>query len=70
MVKRVILNINLSKASGCDCIPGVILKNFEPEFSYILAELFNMCPKKSSPDSCKVSLAVPVFKNVWRKINS
>ena len=31
----------MSKASGPDCIPVVVLKNFEPEFSYIPAELFN-----------------------------
>ena len=39
MVKKVIMNLDLSKASGPDCIPVVILKNCEPELSYILAEL-------------------------------
>ena len=34
----------------------VVLKNCEPEDSYILAELFNMCPKMSFfPDCWKVS---------------
>ena len=43
----------------------VVLKNGEPELSYILAELFNMCLKESCfPDCWKVSLVVPVFKNV------
>ena len=35
----------LSKASGPDCIPVVVLKNRELELSYILAELFNKCLK-------------------------
>ena len=39
MVKKVMMNVDLSKASGPDCIPVVVLKNCEPEFSYILAEL-------------------------------
>ena len=44
----------------------VILKNCEPELSYILAELFNMCLKDSCFPGCwKVSSVVPVFKNVW-----
>ena len=41
MVRKVVMNLDLSKASGPDCIPVVVLKNFEPELSYILAELFN-----------------------------
>ena len=48
MVKNVILNLDSSKASGPDCIPVVVLKNCEPELSYILAELFNKCMKESS----------------------
>ena len=43
MVKKVIINIDLSKASGPDCISVVVLKNCEPELSYILAKLFNKC---------------------------
>ena len=43
MVKKVTMNLDLSKASGPDCIPVVVLKNYEPELSYILAELFNKC---------------------------
>ena len=65
MVKKVIMNLDLSKASGPDCIPVVVLKNCEPELSYILAELFNKCLKESSfPDCWKVSSVVPVFKNI------
>ena len=64
MVKKVIMNLDLSKASGPDCIPVVVLKNCEPELSYILAELFNKCLKESCfPDCWKVSLVVPVFND-------
>ena len=41
MVKKVIMNLDLSKASDPDCIPVVVLKNWETELSYIRAELFN-----------------------------
>ena len=65
MVKKVITNLDLSKASGLDCIPVMVLKNCEPELSYILAKLFNKCLKESCfPDCWKFSLLVPVFKNV------
>ena len=68
MVKRVITNLDSSKASGPDCIPVVVLKNCEPELSYILAELFNKCLKESCfPDCWKVSSVVPVFKNVGER---
>ena len=68
MVKKVIMNLDLSKASGPHFIPVVVLKNCEPEFSYILAELFNKCPKESCfPDCWKVSLVVAVFKNVGER---
>ena len=68
MVKKVITNLDLSKASGPDCIPVVVLKNCEPELSYILAELFNKCLKESCfPDCWKVSSVVPVFKNVGER---
>ena len=65
MVKKVIANLDLSKASDPDCIPVVVLKNCEPELSFILAKLFNKCLKESCfPDCWKVSSVVPVFKNV------
>ena len=41
LVKKFIVNHDLSKASGPDCIPVVVLKSCKPELSYILAELFN-----------------------------
>ena len=65
MVKKIIKNLESSKASGPDCIPVVVLKNCELEVSYILAELFSMCLKESCFPNCwKVSSMVPVFKNV------
>ena len=68
MVKKVIMNLDLSKASGPDCIPVMVLKNCELELSYILAELFNKCLKESCfPDCWKVSSVAPVFKNVGER---
>ena len=68
MVKKVIMNLDSSKASGSDCIPVVVLKNCEPELSYILANLFNICLKESCFPGCwKVSLVVPVFKNIGER---
>ena len=62
------MNLDLSKASGPGFIPVVVLKNCEPELSYILAELFNKCFKESSfPDCWKVSSVVPVFKNLGER---
>ena len=64
-VKKVINSLDLSKASGPDCIPVIVLKNCEPEFSYILARLFNFCLRDSCFPNCwKESSVVPVFKNV------
>ena len=36
MVKKAITNLDFLKASGPNCIPLVVLKNREPELSYIL----------------------------------
>ena len=68
MVRKVVMNLDLPKASGPDFIPVVVLKNCELELSYILAELFNKCLKESCfPDCWKVSSVVLVFKNVGEK---
>ena len=65
MVKKVLYS---SKASGPVCIPVVVLKNCEPELSYILAKLFNKCLKEPYfPDCWKVFSVVPVFKNVGER---
>ena len=68
MVRKVVMNLDLSNASGLDCILVVVLKNCELELSYILAELFDKCLKESCfPDCWKVSSVVPVFKNVGER---
>ena len=68
MLRKVVMNLDLSKASGPDSIPVVVLKNCEQELSYTLAELFNKCLKESCfPDCWKVSSVVPVFKNVGER---
>ena len=68
MVKKSIKNLGSSKASGPNSIPVGVLENCEPELSYILAELFNICLKEPSfPDCWKVSSVVSVFKNVGLK---
>ena len=68
MVKKVMMNLDLSKVSGPDCTPVVVLMNCEPNLSYILAELFNKCLKESCFTDCwKVSSVGPVFKNIGEK---
>ena len=68
MVKKVPMNLDLSKASGPECIPMVVLKNCEPELSYILADFFIKCLKESCfLDCCKVLSVVPAFKNVGER---
>ena len=43
----------------------LVLKNCDPELSYILAELLNMCLRESCFPNCwKVSSLVTVFKDV------
>ena len=68
MVEKVPTNLDSSMVSYPDCIPVVVLKNCEPELSYVLAELFNICLKEFYfPDCWKVSSVVPVFKNVGER---
>ena len=43
MFEKVILNYDLSNTSGPDFLPMVVLKNCEPERSYVLAAFFNKC---------------------------
>ena len=60
MVKKVIRNPDLSKVSGPDRIPAVVLQNCEPELSYVQAELYSKCFKESCfPDCWNVSWLVP-----------
>ena len=51
MVKKVVTNLDSSKASGPDGIPVVVLKNCELN-SGTLAELFNMCQKETCLLDC------------------
>ena len=68
MVRKVIMNLDLSRASRPGFIPMVVLKNCELQLSYILAEFFNKFLKESClPDCREVSLMVSVFKNVWEE---
>ena len=46
MVKKIIMNLDSSKASAPDCIPVGVLKNCAPELSFVLAELFSKCLKE------------------------
>ena len=65
MVKKVITNFDLSKATGLDFISVVVLENCASQLSYMLAELFNICLKESCFPNCwKVSSVIPVLKNV------
>ena len=67
MVKKVIKNFDWSNSYDSDCTLVVVLKNCKPELSYIIAELFNMRLKETSfPDFWKLSLVVPVFKNIGK----
>ena len=45
LVKKVITKLNLSKASGPDYIALVVLKNYEPELSYLLNS--SICVKRN-----------------------
>ena len=54
----------MSKVSDPDCIPVMVLKNCEPELSFILAELLNLCLKESYfPDCWNVSSVVHITEN-------
>ena len=64
MLKKVLMNLDVSKAANLDCIPVVVPKNCELGLSYKLAELFSKCLKSCFPDWWKVLLVVPVFKKV------
>ena len=49
LFNKVITNLGSLKASSRDCIPVVVvLRKCEPELSYILTGLFNMCLKEYS----------------------
>ena len=69
LVKNVIHNLDLLKASGHDCILVVVLKNCEPQLSYLLDDLFNMCLLEFVfPDCWKVSSEVPILEVYHKKL--
>ena len=46
----------------------MVVRNYEPKLSYVLAELLNKFQKQSCfPDSWKLSSLVPVYKNVGER---
>ena len=69
IVKKVITNLNLSKASDPDCIPLVVLKNFEPELSLALLihggnqQLPSYLLKRKYPTMAKKMLSVTFLSN-------
>ena len=66
MVKKVITNLDSSKKSGPDWIPVVVLKTCEPELSYILTELSNMCLKESCfPDLLLLKPTTLLVSFLW-----
>ena len=68
LVKKVITNLDLSKVSGPDSIPVVVLDKCKFELSYILAELFNVNLKQSCfPDCWKVSSVIALVKSLGER---
>ena len=57
----------MSKVSCPGCIPLIVLKNCEPEISYIPAELFNLYLKESYFPDWTVSLVFFVFRSIWER---
>ena len=54
--------------SGIGCVLVMVLRNCEPELSYMLAEFFNMRLKESCfADGWTVSPVVSLFKNVRKR---
>lgn len=68
MVKKAITDLDSLKAPCLEYIPVVVLKNREPELSYILADIFNICLNESCFSGCwKVPSLVPVFRKIWER---
>ena len=66
MVEKVITNLDSSKKSGFHWIPVAVLKNCEPELSYIPTELFNMCLKESCfPDLLLLKRTTLLVSFLW-----
>ena len=68
IVKKVIKDLDLLKASGSDCISVVVLKNCQFELSDMLTKLLNKFLKESCfPDRSKVLLLVSDFKTAGKR---
>ena len=67
MVKKVMTNFDLSKASGPDCIQVVVLKKCEPELSYVITELFDKCVKESCFRDCWKVSSVALYLRILGK---
>ena len=63
MVKKVIMSLDSSKASGPDCIAVIVLKNCEPVLSNILVELFSICLKVLFSRSLEGLISGPFLLN-------
>ena len=70
MVKKVIMNLDSSKASGLDCVPVVVLKDCNPELSKILAELFNMSEAVLFSRLLEGLMSGPFIQECWGKVCS
>ena len=64
MVANAILNLDVSKATGPDNIPSIVLQRCSPELSPVLAKLYRKCLVESCFPSCwKYPSVVPAYKN-------
>ena len=67
MVKKVMTNFDLSKASGPDCIQVVVLKKCEPELSDVITELFDKYVKESCFLDCWKVSSVSLYLRILEK---
>ena len=67
MVKKVMTNFDLSKASGRDCIQVVVLNKCEPELSVVITELFDKCVKESCFRDCWKVSSVSLYLRILGK---
>ena len=67
MVRKFVTNLDSLNAYGPNCIQVVILKNCEPEFSYILAGLFNVSERILFSRLFEGLLSGPYIYECWGK---
>lgn len=62
-MKKQLLKLDISKASGPDGIPAIVLRNAAPELATPLARLFQLCfDKGHMPSMWKVANVIPCYK--------